>query len=147
MSRHRRLILLILLLSSILLPLLAVAGYFHIVLPTSAISVSDPAAHAYILNDNYILLVWRDLPFMIYPKEKWIGQLSDYRNRFMGKQFWSQTSSLIFWPRGSYASVPLGDGVKRDHRESYEFTSNKIRVRAYFYADAQFHEIQLKFRH
>ena len=95
------------------------------------ISVSTPEAKAYLISEEYILLKWRNRIFMIYPADKWVGTPSDYRNRFLGARFWPVNSSLVFWPRGSYESVPVGDAIKGEPREKYEFKKGKISILAF----------------
>ncbi|MFA6010661.1 MAG: hypothetical protein WC799_11815 [Desulfobacteraceae bacterium] len=108
------------------------AFYFHIMLPYDDITLSGPDARAYRLDKKYIFIVWRNRPFIINPEDRYVGEPSDYRNRVFGRIFWPLQSSLVFWPRGSYEGVQVGDGVKGDRREKFDFVANKVHILAFF---------------
>lgn len=127
------------------LAVLGLLAYFHLLLPSARIHVSDGNAHAYYISDKYILLIWQNKPFMIYPEDRWVGRISDYRNKFHGKNFWPKNSRLVFWPRGSYDSVPLGDPVKGNQGEKFKFSNNNVLIRAFLSSsDSRPSEISLE---
>lgn len=110
----------------------AFAAYFHIMLPASNILLSDENARAYWMSEKRVLLVWCDEVFIIYPMAGWVGLPSDYRNRLSERDIWPRSSTLVLWPRGSYASVPIDDAVKSNRGDRYTFRGNKLEIRSYF---------------
>ena len=121
------------LLAPLALILSAFPAYFHIMLPASSISLSEPGARAYYINEECILLVWHDNVFMIYPIRRSVVQPSDFRNSLLGMIVWPRDSPLVLWHRGAYAGVLLGDPVKGDELEKFDFVDDQVRIQARFH--------------
>ncbi len=95
-------------------------------IPSKELTLSDPKAKAYKVKENYILLIWNDIPYFIYEHDKWVGRSSDFRKHFLGQDF---------WPKDCYASVPLGDGIKGDPREKYLFRNDTVTIKVFDFHD------------
>jgi hypothetical protein len=126
------------------IPLTFFLIHFHILLPNRNISISDDSAHLYSIDNKRSLLVWKNEVFLVYHDNQWVGRPSDYRNKLLGRIFWPKDSSIVFWPRGSYSSVLLGDRVKEDPRNAFQFEGDEINIRCYFGTADSPYEITIK---
>jgi len=73
---------------------------------------SNPELLVYRVDDRHRLVLGRDVALLIDTQERVVLSLHDVGRRWGG---------ITLWPRDALKGVVLGDGVKGDERDSYQF--------------------------